>query len=74
MLKAIKKGRLSVEDVDRAVGRILRIKFRLGLFENPFVDVEAVCGIVGCQEHRRLAREVARQSLILLKNENDILP
>lgn len=73
LLTAIKSGHVSEATLDRAVGRVLRAKFRLGLFDKPYVDPTAT-KLVNGDEHRRLAREVARQSIILLKNANDTLP
>jgi beta-glucosidase len=70
----IKDGRLSEAVLDKAVARNLRAKFLLGLFENPYVDPERAAGIVNSQAHRDLAAEAARRSIILLKNENNLLP
>jgi beta-glucosidase len=70
----IEKGLVSEELVDRAVLRILKLKFRLGLFENPYVKSDGVKGIFDAPEHRKLALEAARKSLVLLKNENALLP
>jgi len=69
---AVNKGTLSVEDLDQAVARILRVKFKLGLFEKPYVNTKKACCAVS-SGHVQLAREAARQSIILLKN-TDILP
>jgi beta-glucosidase len=60
--------------VDRAVARHLRAKFLLGLFENPYVDVERAAKVTNSTEHRALAAEAARKSITLLKNENNLLP
>ena len=59
--------------VDDAVRRILRQKFRLGLFENPFPDTTLVSKI-GIKKHREIAKQAVRESLVLLKNENQVLP
>ncbi|XP_078165309.1 uncharacterized protein LOC144560023 [Carex rostrata] len=63
--------------IDDAVSRILRVKFTMGLFENPFPD-PSLAGELGKQEHRDLAREAVRKSLVLLKNgkykEKPVLP
>lgn len=59
--------------VDEAVRRILRVKFNLGLFEHPYVD-ETRTDVVHNDEHVRLAREVARASITLLKNKDNLLP
>jgi beta-glucosidase len=70
----IKDGRLSEAVLDRAVARNLRAKFLLGLFENPYVDPERAVGITNSQSHRELAAEAARRSIVLLKNQNNLLP
>jgi beta-glucosidase len=59
--------------IDDAVRRILRQKFRLGLFENPFPDPSLITKI-GSDDHRNKARQAVRESLVLLKNENEVLP
>ena len=70
----VKAGRIPVEVIDRAVARILKLKFRLGLFENPrFFDRVRASKVVGCEEHRKLALEAAAKSAVLLKNDG-ILP
>ncbi len=73
MTAAVEKGDISVERIDDAVRRILRAKFMLGLFEHPFPD-SAWESLVGSDEHRELAREAVRKSLVLLQNENEVLP
>jgi beta-glucosidase len=70
----IEKGLVSRKLIDRAVSRILRLKFMLGLFEDPYVEPERTVGIFDTSSHRKLALEAARKSLILLKNEGNILP
>jgi beta-glucosidase len=60
--------------VDRSVRRILKQKFRLGLFENPYVDANRAVEIVHRQAHQELALQAARESIVLLKNENNLLP
>ncbi len=59
--------------IDDAVKRILRQKFRLNLFENPFPDATLVSKI-GVNEHREIAKQAVRESLVLLKNKENILP
>lgn len=71
--KALEEGKITEEDLDRAVSNVLRLKFRLGLFENPYVSPVLAKERVRSAEHRELAREVARQGTVLLKNEG-ILP
>lgn len=70
----IKEGKLSESAVNRAVARNLKAKFLLGLFENPYVDPDRAARIANSQAHRDLAAEAARRSIILLKNEKNLLP
>jgi beta-glucosidase len=70
---AVDNGDVPMARIDDAVSRILRAKFTLGLFEHPYADPQALSR-VGSSEHRALAREAVRQSLVLLKNENHVLP
>ncbi|XP_010541442.1 PREDICTED: uncharacterized protein LOC104814905 [Tarenaya hassleriana] len=67
MKDLVDSGEISMARIDDAVERILRVKFVAGLFENPFSD-RSLLGVVGCKEHRELAREAVRKSLVLLKN------
>jgi beta-glucosidase len=69
----ILNGDISVQRIDDAVKRILRQKFRLGLFKNPFPDPELIDKI-GCEKHRNVAKQAVRESLVLLKNKRNILP
>ncbi|MBH1663691.1 exo 1,3/1,4-beta-D-glucan glucohydrolase [Stenotrophomonas maltophilia] len=76
-LAAVKDGRITAERLDDAVRRILRVKFRLGLFEAGRPSSRAVGGqfaLIGAPEHRAVARQAVRESLVLLKNQNGILP
>lgn len=70
----VKSGKVKESIIDRALARVLRSKFNLGLFENPYVDPDAAEHIVGCPEHRKLALEAAHKSIILLKNTGNLLP
>ena len=73
--QAIKEGKVSPETINSRVADILRIKFWLGLFDNPYRgDEKQAEKIVHCKEHQQVALEAARQSLVLLKNENQLLP
>ncbi|SFU45349.1 glycoside hydrolase family 3 N-terminal domain-containing protein [Alicyclobacillus macrosporangiidus] len=74
LLEAVRAGRIRMEEIDALVTRILLAKFRLGLFEHPYVDVEQIEMVFDNAEQRALAREAARKSLVLLKNEDDLLP
>jgi beta-glucosidase len=70
---AVENGDVSEERIDDAVRRILRAKFALGLFENPYGDDELL-SMVGSDEHRAVARRAVAQSQVLLKNADDLLP
>ncbi|NPV47526.1 MAG: glycosyl hydrolase [Armatimonadetes bacterium] len=74
LLEAVEKGEVAEALVDQAVGRILRVKFLAGLFENPYADEATVTRTVHCAAHRKLAREVAQESIVLLRNEGPLLP
>lgn len=74
LLEAIKQGKVSTAVLDTAVSRVLRQKFNLGLFENPYVNPEKTAAGVKNASHVKLARQVARESIVLLKNENNLLP
>jgi beta-glucosidase len=74
LLQQIKDGRIAVATLNRAVERILRAKFALGIFDNPYVDPDAAERLNETAEHRALALKAAREAIILLKNENNLLP
>lgn len=71
--EAVQNGDVSKERINDAVRRILSVKLQLGLFERPFPDPNALSQM-GAAEHRAIAREAVRKSLVLLKNENKTLP
>jgi beta-glucosidase len=74
LVEQVRSGAVAEAELDVALRRLLRPKFELGLFENPFVDVDAADALSGSAEARPLALDAARQALILLKNEGDALP
>ncbi|GIV99827.1 glycoside hydrolase family 3 N-terminal domain-containing protein [Roseiflexus sp.] len=74
LLDALAAGEIPMEWVDRSVRRILTLKFAFGLFENPYVDPDAVPAVFDTPAQRELAREIARKSIVLLKNEGNRLP
>ena len=74
LIENVEEGRVPMELVDRAVRRVLEQKFRLGLFENPYVDVERATRIVHSREHQDLALRAGREGIVLLKNEKNLLP
>lgn len=67
-------GSIPTDIIDRAVERVLRLKFELGLFDNPYVDPNEAKVWNGHPEHRKLALEAAKQSIVLLKNEKNTFP
>jgi beta-glucosidase len=71
---AINEGLVTIEEIDQAVSRILKLKFELGLFEHPYVDESRIEEVFNIEEHKQLARTVARESMVLLKNDGNILP
>ena len=70
----IKDGKISMERLDEAVRRVLTLKKKLGLFENPYIDIEKASKVSATPESIALARECAQKSIVLLKNNEDILP
>ena len=74
ILVALKKGMISEEDIDRSVIRLMTTRFLLGEFENerPYADIPLE--VVDCPEHQMLNLELARESIVLLKNADSILP
>ncbi len=72
--EAFEKGMIDEATIDEAVRRVLRAKFKLGLFENPYIDVEEAEKWNGSGVHRKIARKAAQESIVLLKNENNVLP
>lgn len=74
--KSVEEGKVSLEQLDAAVKRMLKAKFELGLFDDPYkyCDEERAPKEIFTQENRDFARKVAAESMVLLKNENQILP
>ena len=73
LVKAVRDGIVSESIVDRAVERILKLKYMLGLFDKPYIDESTVLEALDSEGYRKLALEVARKSIVLLKNDG-ILP
>lgn len=72
---AVEQGLVSIETINERVKDILRVKFYLGLFDNPYTgDPIMAEKIVRCEEHKAVSLEVAKQSIVLLKNDNNLLP
>ena len=74
LIDSVREGTVPMDFVDRAVRRILRQKARLGVFENAAVDPARAEKVVHCREHQDLALEAVRQGIVLLKNEDHLLP
>ncbi len=72
--ESIEEGLVSMDLLDRAVRRVLRVKYRLGLFENPYVDVDRAVKVSHTAEHQQTALQTAREGIVLLKNEDNMLP
>ncbi|MEC2342902.1 glycoside hydrolase family 3 N-terminal domain-containing protein [Paenibacillus barengoltzii] len=74
LVEAVRSGQLEEEVLDRAVRRVLTLKFRLGLFERPYADPERAEQVIGSTEHVELARKLASEGVVLLKNKDGVLP
>ena len=74
LIDQVKQGIVPESELDRAVGRMLAAKFRLGLFENPYADPDYAARITNSPEHRALALKAAQETIVLLKNEKNLLP
>jgi beta-glucosidase len=74
IIQLVREGKVSEERIDQSVRRLLRDKFRLGLFDNPFVDVEAAERIVGQAEFQKAGELAQRKSIVMLKNDKQTLP
>ncbi|WP_333626456.1 glycoside hydrolase family 3 N-terminal domain-containing protein [Sphingobacterium siyangense] len=74
LLKAVQQGLVEPAVLDTAVARVLRMKFNLGLFDHPYVDEKLVAQKVATAQNKTVARQVARESIVLLKNDQYILP
>lgn len=70
----IESGELDISLVDEAVARVLTSKFELGLFENPYIDADRAEGLMSDDDRLQLSGEITEQSIILLKNEDNVLP
>lgn len=70
----VEEGTVPIELIDAAVRRVLRLKLQLGLFENPYTDESLGEGVILREDFRTLALTVAQQSMVLLKNDADLLP
>jgi beta-glucosidase len=74
--RAYDMGKVTGAEIDRALSRVLKARFKLGLFDDPSLNpyTKIPPSLVGCPDHQQLALETARQSIVLLKNEKSMLP
>lgn len=73
VIELVKEGKVSEERIDQSVRKLLKLKFQLGLFEDPYVDPARAAQIVGCEEFKALGYKAQLESIVLLKN-NGVLP
>ncbi|WP_018343789.1 glycoside hydrolase family 3 N-terminal domain-containing protein [Cytophaga aurantiaca] len=73
LIELVHEGKVSMARIDEAVGRILTLKLKLGLMKKPLPSISDI-GVVGSDKHQQIALDAARESITLLKNENNILP
>jgi beta-glucosidase len=74
LLDQVRAGKVPEAELDQAVQRVLEAKFRLGLFESPYVDPDYAQKITNSSEHQQLALKVAQKAIVLLKNDANLLP
>jgi len=74
IVELVHAGKVSEERIDQSIRRLLRDKFRLGLFDHPYLNIEAAEKIVGQPEFRKVGELTQRKSIVLLKNEKQTLP
>ena len=74
LVELVRKGVLKEKQLDDLIAPMLHWKFQMGLFDDPYVDPDEAERVVGCAAHRDLALEAARQTITLLKNENQLAP
>ena len=74
LVELVRKGVLQERQLDELVAPMLFWKFQMGLFDDPYVDPDEAERVVGCEPHRQLALQAARESITLLKNEGNLLP
>ena len=74
LIELVNEKKLTMEQIDRAAGGVLRLKFMLGLFENPYTDKNLIKERFHTKENQDIALEAGHKSMVLLKNENNLLP
>jgi len=70
----VEQGKVSEETLNISVERVLKIKFEMGIFDNPYIDVDKVPKTLNTEEHRAVSLKAAEKSLVLLKNNDELLP
>jgi len=74
LIELVKAGKIKESQIDTAVARILTLKFKAGLFEKPLADTALIKDRVHTPDHIRLSQQIAEESIVLLKNDNNLLP
>ena len=74
IIDAVEKGEMDMKILDRAVKNVLRVKFELGLFDNPYIDEKLSDKVYHSKENQKLAHKIGNESIILLKNDGNLLP
>lgn len=74
VVKLVKEGKLTEQRIDESIKRLLRQKFMLGLFDNPYVDASKVTQVIGNKEFKQAAEAAQRRAFTLLKNDGKVLP
>ncbi len=74
LVQLVKEKKVSIKDIDASVRKTLTFKFQLGLFEHPYIDPKVAKETCNSDKHRQLSLKMARQSMVLLKNEKQTLP
>ena len=69
-----RSGKVSMAAINRAAAGVLRVKFLCGLFDHPYADPDGIDRVTNTEEHKALAREAADEAMVLLKNDNHVLP
>ncbi len=74
VVELVKEGTISEKTIDKLVAEMLKVKFELGLFDNPYTNPEKAQAFSGSEENRKLAKEIALNSIVLLENKNGAVP
>ena len=74
LIDAIESGKIDIAKIDSAASRVLRMKFDMGLFENPYRDPKEAGREVRSKKHIAISRKAAQESIVLLENKNNVLP